>query len=115
MKAIFTAFFLFLICNHIAGSVWAFDSQDLENFELLKICENCDLSEANLKYGDLKNAVLKNSNLEGANLHAADLSGADLTGANLKMPTFLGRSKWSCTPWCGRYRGRIRQCKLLES
>ena len=69
MKAIFTALFSLLVCNSMMESTWAFDSQDLENFELLKICENCDLSKANLKYGDLKNAVLKNTNLEGANLH----------------------------------------------
>ena len=75
----------------ISAPAWAFDEMHLKKFRALNKCENCDLSEVNLKGADLvsglKGASLTGASLSGVNLDRANLSEADLSEADLSEAT----------------------------
>lgn len=72
----------------------AADNQLVKRLRVMKKCELCDLSGADLRRLSLVRANLAGANLRGANLEGADLSranlrGAKLIGANLKDATLV--------------------------
>ncbi len=71
-----------ILCGN--STAIAFDETDLKKLEVRNVCEECDLSWANLKGANLSGANLKGAVLRYTNLTGADLKGADLSGANLK-------------------------------
>ena len=104
MVAVKTFLVLFLV-SVISQTVLAYVAEDVQRLLETNSCEQCDLSQANLREVDLKYANLNGADLTGADLRAADLghvnidgshfSGADLSHAqldnvNLKSATFRG-------------------------
>ncbi len=83
---IITATSLSLIA--IFGGLSAAQAQDQSPVEKLRdsrACQDCNLSNANLRGLDLSNTDLRGATLSNADLQEANLSGADLTGANLYL------------------------------
>ncbi|MEM8546203.1 MAG: pentapeptide repeat-containing protein [Cyanobacteria bacterium P01_H01_bin.119] len=68
----------------------AADPADIQQLLQTNSCENCDLSEANLRGLDLQNAQLQGANLQGAWLNFSDLSRANLRQANLQGAEISG-------------------------
>ena len=90
MKRFFTwipTLVLVIICSFflLNSPSYAFNKADLDqllqkrSFSEFKICDHCDLSNANLTGADLSRAELI-----GADLSYADMSDADFTGAILR-------------------------------
>lgn len=75
---IIVAFGVFLL----PGGAAAFSQTDLETLKATKVCQGCDLTDANLSGANLSGANMSVANLKGANLSGANLSGANLSGAN---------------------------------
>ncbi|RXJ68140.1 hypothetical protein CRV08_07730 [Halarcobacter ebronensis] len=76
MKSILVLFFLI-------SSLFAYNQKDLDKFLNTKVCQNCDLSNANLSGKEFQNSDLSGTNLSGANLSKSDFLKSNLWGANL--------------------------------
>jgi uncharacterized protein YjbI with pentapeptide repeats len=79
--------FLFF-CSIVASSLissttHAFNQADVEKLIATRLCEWCDLHEADLSNSELAGARLTNASLSHVNLAGADLSGANLSSATL--------------------------------
>ena len=74
-KAVFVA-----LAVLVSTPAWPFSERDLAKLNALRICEECDLSKADLRAKDLINSKLRGANLSGADLNHASLNGANLCG-----------------------------------
>ena len=72
---------LFLVLS-ISHPVLAYLVEDVQRLLKTNSCEECDLSQANLREVDLKYANLNGADLTGADLRAADLGHASIDGSN---------------------------------
>ena len=81
MVAVKTFLVLFLV-SVISQTVLAYVAEDVQRLLETNSCEQCDLSQANLREVDLKYANLSGADLTGANLTAADLGHANIDGSN---------------------------------
>ena len=81
MVAVKTFLVLFLV-SVISQTVLAYVAEDVQRLLETNSCEQCDLSQANLREVDLKYANLNGADLTGANLTAADLGHANIDGSN---------------------------------
>ena len=85
----FFARFVYLIpIILVTKPIYAYDELDLQKLLTTRICNDCNLIQANLDSKNLNDvsllgANLREANLVGANLRGAELIGADLTGADL--------------------------------
>lgn len=71
--------------SFLSGNVFAYKESDLKKFlaDDRGECENCDLSNANLKGIKKIQSFLLGSNLSGADLSGSDFSRSNLVGVNL--------------------------------
>ena len=74
----------------LGSAAIAANPADIQQLLQTNLCENCDLSEANLRGLDLREAQLTGANLQGARLNFSDLSRADLHQANLQGAEISG-------------------------
>ncbi|MCG9893668.1 MAG: pentapeptide repeat-containing protein [Thermosynechococcaceae cyanobacterium MS004] len=77
----------------------------LERLIQSRSCQECDLSNANLKGLDLSGVDLRGANLSNADLSGANLTDADLSGANLYLAklgsSVLVNTKLTKANWIG--------------
>ncbi|MEL6399247.1 MAG: pentapeptide repeat-containing protein [Cyanobacteria bacterium J06607_6] len=74
----------------LSSAAIAANPADIQQLLQTNLCENCDLSGANLRGLDLREAQLTGANLQGAWLNFSDLSRADLRQANLQGADISG-------------------------
>ena len=75
-------FLALLLVLVISQPVLAYLAEDVQRLLETNSCEQCDLSQANLREVDLKYANLNGADLTGADLRSADLGHANIDGSN---------------------------------
>lgn len=81
--------FVLFLC--FPAIVQAWDEADINALMETGICENCDLTSADLRWANVYAAELGGSpNLVDARMNGSDLSGANLYGANLEGAKLVG-------------------------
>ncbi len=88
MKSITLATSVFVTILGLNTPARAVDAPLVQQLLDTRSCENCDLSNANLRGLNLSHTNLKGANLSNANLSQTNLSHANLTGANLSRTNF---------------------------
>ncbi len=97
----FARFVCLILIILVAKPIYAYDELDLQTLLATRICNDCNLIQANLDSRNLNDVSLLGANLREANLANANLRGAELIGVDLTDANLTGggsdryRSNWS--------------------
>ena len=87
MKLSIAPFFARFVCLIpiilVAKPIYAYNEFDLQTLLTTRICNDCNLVQANLDSRNLNDVSLLGANLREANLVNANLRGAELIGVDL--------------------------------